>query len=53
MAAVLFGVGTPLVQRFGAGIGAFTTAALLQAGAALVGALPRHRVEHEARHCRH
>jgi drug/metabolite transporter (DMT)-like permease len=49
LAAVLFGVSTPLVQRFGTGIGAFTTAALLYAGAALVGALSRRRVEHEAR----
>ena len=49
LAAVLFGVSTPLVQRFGAGIGAFTTAALLYAGAALVGAVSRHRVEREAR----
>ena len=28
MAAVLFGVSTPLVQLFGAGLGPFTTAAL-------------------------
>ncbi|MEP7283480.1 MAG: EamA/RhaT family transporter, partial [Rubrivivax sp.] len=38
LAAVLFGVSTPLVQRFGAGVGAFTTAALLYAGAAAAGA---------------
>ncbi len=49
LAAVLFGVSTPLVQRFGAGVGAFTTAALLYAGAAVVGALSRQRVEREAR----
>ena len=49
LAAVLFGVSTPLVQRFGAGIGAFSTAALLYAGAALVGAVSRQRVEREAR----
>ncbi|MBK6787934.1 MAG: DMT family transporter [Betaproteobacteria bacterium] len=49
LAAVLFGVSTPLVQRFGTGIGAFTTAALLYAGAALVGAVSRQRVEREAR----
>src|SRR5689334_3176354 len=49
LAAVLFGVSTPLVRRFGAGLGAFTTAALLYAGAAAVGALSRHRVEREAR----
>ena len=29
LSAVLFGISTPLVQRFGAGIGSFTTAALL------------------------
>ncbi len=48
-AAVLFGVSTPLVQRFGVGIGSFTTAALLYAGAALIGALLRQPVEREAR----
>ena len=48
LAAVLFGAGTPLVQRFGAGVGAFATAALLYAGAAAVGALSRRRVEREA-----
>jgi drug/metabolite transporter (DMT)-like permease len=36
-AAVLFGASTPLIQRVGAGVGAFTTAALLYAGAAIVG----------------
>jgi drug/metabolite transporter (DMT)-like permease len=45
----LFGASTPLVQRFGAGVGSFTTAALLYAGAALVGALLRRPVESEAR----
>ncbi|CAN7761180.1 DMT family transporter [Variovorax sp. LjRoot290] len=49
LAAVLFGISTPLVQRFGSGLGAFTTAALLYAGAAAVGALSRQRVEREAR----
>lgn len=48
-AAVLFGVSTPLVQRFGVGIGSFSTAALLYAGAALVGALIRQPIEREAR----
>jgi drug/metabolite transporter (DMT)-like permease len=48
-AAVLFGISTPLVQQFGSGVGAFTTAALLYAGAAIAGALLRHRVEREAR----
>ena len=49
VAAALFGVSMPLVQHFGAGLGAFTTAALLYAGAAAVGALSRQRVEQEAR----
>jgi len=49
LAAVLFGASTPLVQRFGVGIGSFSTAALLYAGAALVGALLRRPVESEAR----
>jgi len=49
LAAVLFGVSTPLVQRFGTGLGAFTTAALLYAGAAAVGALSSARTEREAR----
>jgi len=48
-AAVLFGISTPLVQKFGSGVGAFTTAALLYAGAAIAGALLRQRVEREAR----
>lgn len=49
LAAALFGVSMPLVQHFGAGLGAFTTAALLYAGAAAVGAVSRQRVEREAR----
>ena len=49
LAAILFGVSTPLVQRFGVGLGAFTTAALLYAGAAMVGAFSRRRAEREAR----
>jgi drug/metabolite transporter (DMT)-like permease len=49
LAALLFGASTPLVQRFGAGVGGFTTAALLYAGAALVGAWLRLPVEREAR----
>ena len=48
-AAVLFGISTPLVQKFGTGVGAFATAALLYAGAAMAGALLRRRVEREAR----
>ncbi len=49
VAATLFGVSTPLVQHFGAGLGAFTTAALLYAGAAAVGAFSRRGIEREAR----
>jgi drug/metabolite transporter (DMT)-like permease len=49
LAAVLFGASTPLVQRFGAGVGSFSTAALLYAGAALIGALLRRPIEREAR----
>ncbi|HTB72034.1 MAG TPA: DMT family transporter [Polyangiaceae bacterium] len=42
--AVAFGATTPFVQRFGRGLGPFTTAALLYGGAALFSALPRaHR----------
>jgi drug/metabolite transporter (DMT)-like permease len=48
LAAALFGISTPLVQRAGAGVGAFTTAALLYFGAALIGALLREPVEREA-----
>ena len=49
VAAVLFGISTPLVQRYGHGVGSFSTAALLYAGAALVGALLRRPVRREAR----
>lgn len=49
LAAALFGISTPLVQLFGAGLGAFSTAALLYAGAAAVGLLSRQRIEREAR----
>jgi drug/metabolite transporter (DMT)-like permease len=49
LAAILFGVSTPLVQHFGAGLGAFTTAALLYAGAAAVGALSTRAIDREAR----
>jgi drug/metabolite transporter (DMT)-like permease len=48
-AALLFGISTPLVQRFGTGLGSFSTAALLYAGAALTGALLRQPIEREAR----
>ncbi|XHS76522.1 EamA family transporter [Burkholderiaceae bacterium UC74_6] len=47
-AAVLFGISTPLVQRVGVGMGALSTAALLYAGAALLGALVRKPVDREA-----
>ena len=49
MAAVLFGLSTPLVQRFGMGLGPFTTATLLYAGAALVALALRQPPEREAR----
>lgn len=49
LAALLFGISTPLTQHFGAGLGSFTTAALLYAGAALVGAFLRQPIEQEAR----
>ncbi len=49
LAAALFGISTPLVQQFGVGLGAFSTAALLYAGAAAVGLMSRQRIEREAR----
>jgi len=49
MAAVLFGISTPLVQRLGVGLGAFTTATLLYGGAALVGAFSLRPQGREAR----
>ncbi|MCU0919251.1 MAG: DMT family transporter [Burkholderiaceae bacterium] len=49
LAAVLFGISTPLVQQFGSGLGPFSTAALLYAGAAAVGLLSRRPSEREAR----
>lgn len=48
LAAVLFGLSTPLVQRFGQGLGPFSTAALLYAGAALVALIHRRDVTREA-----
>lgn len=48
LAATLFGLSTPLVQRFGAGLGAFTTAALLYAGAAVVALALRQQAGKEA-----
>ncbi len=47
-AAALFGISTPLVQRAGRGIGPFATAALLYAGAALIGSWMRRPSESEA-----
>lgn len=49
LAASLFGISTPLVQRLGVDMGPFTTAALLYAGAALVGAFSRRPQSQEAR----
>jgi drug/metabolite transporter (DMT)-like permease len=49
LAATLFGVSTPLVQWFGIGVGALSTAALLYAGAASSGALSRRPERLEAR----
>ncbi|MDI1259360.1 DMT family transporter [Aquabacterium sp.] len=48
VAAVLFGVSTPLVQRWGLHIGTFSTAALLYAGASLIGFGLRRKVDREA-----
>ena len=49
LAALLFGLSTPLVQHFGRGLGAFATAALLYAGAALVALALRQPASREAR----
>ncbi len=48
LAATLFGLSTPLVQQQGAGLGPFSTAALLYAGAALVALMLRRAPEREA-----
>lgn len=48
LAAALFGLSTPLVQGFGAGVGPLTTAALLYGGAALVAAVMRRPASREA-----
>jgi drug/metabolite transporter (DMT)-like permease len=45
VSAVAFGATTPFVQRFGRGLGPFTTAGLLYGGAALFSAFPRGRRE--------
>ncbi len=49
LAATLFGLSTPFVQVLGRGLGPFTTAALLYAGAAVAGALLRRPAAREAR----
>lgn len=48
LAAALFGLSTPLVQRFGQGLGPFSTAALLYGGAALVALFQRRAAAVEA-----
>ena len=48
LAAALFGLSTPLVQRFGAGLGPFSTAALLYIGAAVVAIVLRRPASREA-----
>jgi len=48
LAAALFGLSTPLVQRFGVGLGPFTTASLLYLGAALVAVRQRRGASVEA-----
>ncbi len=48
LAAALFGLSTPLLQILGKGVGPFSTACLLYAGAALVGATLRRGAEREA-----
>ncbi len=48
LAAALFGLSTPLVQLFGQGLGPFSTAALLYAGAVLVALFQRRGATVEA-----
>jgi drug/metabolite transporter (DMT)-like permease len=48
LAAVLFGLSTPMVQSLGKGVGSFTTAALLYAGAAVVAWVLRQPAAKEA-----
>lgn len=47
--ALAFGIATPLVQRFGRGVGSFATAALLYTGAALVGLVSQSKDEAKLR----
>ena len=49
LAAALFGLSTPLVQSLGKGLGPFTTAALLYAGAAVVAWVLKRPAAQEAR----
>jgi drug/metabolite transporter (DMT)-like permease len=48
LAAALFGLSTPIVQSLGKGVGSFTTAALLYAGAAVVAWVLRQPAAKEA-----
>ena len=48
LAAALFGLSTPMVQSLGKGVGSFTTAALLYAGAAVVAWVLRQSAAQEA-----
>jgi len=48
VAAATFGATTPVIQRLGHGVGSFTTAALLYAGAALFAAPTRRASTLEA-----
>jgi drug/metabolite transporter (DMT)-like permease len=48
LAAALFGLSTPMVQGLGKGVGSFTTAALLYAGAAVVAWVLRQPAAQEA-----
>lgn len=48
LAAALFGLSTPVLQLLGKGLGPFTTAGLLYAGAAIVGATLRRGADREA-----
>jgi drug/metabolite transporter (DMT)-like permease len=49
VSALAFGIATPLVQRFGRGVGSFATAALLYTGAALVGLVSQSSTEAKLR----
>lgn len=49
LAATLFGLSTPLVQRAGVAVGPLTTACLLYVGAALIGQMTRRPAQREAK----